>query len=55
MTNDPWKHWYKQRRYSIPDWQDEDPLRPARGILLACAIGLAMWVIGGLIVWRLLP
>ena len=31
------------------DWDDDDPLSPARGILIGCAIGFTTYLGGGLI------
>ena len=30
-----------------------DPLAPARGILLGCVIGAAIWMGGGVVIWLL--
>ncbi len=37
----------------IDAYEDEDPLRPARGILLGIAIASGLWGAGGLAVWML--
>jgi hypothetical protein len=35
-------------------YEDEDPLRPARGILLGMVIASGMWVAGALVLWTFL-
>jgi hypothetical protein len=32
---------------------DVKPMAPARGILLGCMLGAAMWLLGGLTIWLL--
>ncbi|HEY7576440.1 MAG TPA: hypothetical protein VH855_02505 [Acetobacteraceae bacterium] len=39
---------------TIPSASGDDPLAPARGILLGCAIGASVWVAAGLAAWLLL-
>lgn len=35
-------------------YEDEDPLRPARGILLGMLIASSMWIAGALALWTFL-
>ena len=40
----------------IDDWQDEDPLAPARGLFYGIVFGALLWlVIGGVVyvIWRI--
>lgn len=37
-----------------PEELDADPLRPARGIIRAVALGLAMWSVFGVLAWQLI-